>query len=218
MSLTPRSQPYSPLYLFLFGVGGLAASLFGAWLVITILLRPPMDEIITLFSALAGSAVISLFIGFVATYYTARVSPSLLLTLIIAYLWTALLMIMNVWNGARLMFFNIDHDLPLAISLLVFASILAAAFGLAVTMRVVGDLRELSRSASLIARGEFSARAIARGRDEVSQVALSFNEMAGQLEEAEEIRRELNQLRKDLIAWTSHDLRTPLTSMRAMVE
>jgi signal transduction histidine kinase len=49
-------------------------------------------------------------------------------------------------------------------------------------------------------------------------VAASFNDMAAQLQQAEEERRELETLRKDLIAWTSHDLRTPLTSMRVMVE
>ena len=42
--------------------------------------------------------------------------------------------------------------------------------------------------------------------------------MAAQLEAAEEQRAELEKLRNDLIAWTSHDLRTPLTSIRAMIE
>ena len=36
--------------------------------------------------------------------------------------------------------------------------------------------------------------------------------------QAEAQRSELETLRRDLIAWTSHDLRTPLTSIRAMVE
>lgn len=218
MSIT--FQPHKNLLLthILVGAGGIVASIIGAWLVITLLLKPPMGEIIQLFSALSTSAILSLLIGFVAIFFVARVSPSLLLTLTLAYIWTAILIIMNVWNGARLMFFNLDHDLPLAISLLVFASILAAAFGMAVTLRVVGDLRELSFSAQNIAAGNLSIRADVYGRDEVSRVAKSFNEMAEKLEEAEEVRAELNQLRKDLVSWTSHDLRTPLTSMRAMVE
>ena len=39
-----------------------------------------------------------------------------------------------------------------------------------------------------------------------------------QLQDAAAQREELDRLRQDLIAWTSHDLRTPLTSIRAMIE
>jgi signal transduction histidine kinase len=52
----------------------------------------------------------------------------------------------------------------------------------------------------------------------VAQVSRVFNEMAAQLQETEAQRAELEQMRRDFIAWTSHDLRTPLTSIRAMVE
>ncbi len=46
----------------------------------------------------------------------------------------------------------------------------------------------------------------------------AFNEMADQLEQVEKQREELDRLRRDLIAWASHDLRTPLTSIRVRVE
>ncbi|MCA9967947.1 MAG: hypothetical protein KC423_27065, partial [Anaerolineales bacterium] len=44
------------------------------------------------------------------------------------------------------------------------------------------------------------------------------NMMAAQLQATERKREELEQMRRNFIAWTSHDLRTPLTSIRAMVE
>jgi signal transduction histidine kinase len=56
------------------------------------------------------------------------------------------------------------------------------------------------------------------GVDEVAQVSIAFNEMAAQLERTAAEREELENLRRDLIAWTSHDLRTPLTSIRVMIE
>ncbi len=202
----------------LFGAIGLIASFILAWIAVRTLLGATLADLQPLTAPLAVSGIVSLVIGFAATWLTARVSRSLLFTLISAYLWSAILILTNFWNGARLMFFNSDHDLPLAVSLLVFASILAAAFGLAVTVRIVADLRELSNSAVQIAEGNLQKRASVRGRDEVSQVAQSFNNMASKLEEAEGVRNELSQLRKDLVSWTSHDLRTPLTSMRAMVE
>jgi signal transduction histidine kinase len=42
--------------------------------------------------------------------------------------------------------------------------------------------------------------------------------MAFQLEEAAEQRKELETLRKELIAWIGHDLQTPLTSISAIIE
>ena len=56
------------------------------------------------------------------------------------------------------------------------------------------------------------------GRDEVATLAESFNQMASQLQAMDEKQRELERLRKDLIAWVSHDLQTPLASMRAILE
>ena len=208
----------SLLNYLLIGVIGLLASFFLGWIVVRMLMGAPFAELQPLIGPLALSGILSLVIGFMATWYTAQVSRSLLLTLVSAYVWSGILIIMNFWNGARLMFFNNDHDLPLAVSLLVFASILSAAFGLAVVWRIVSDLRELADSATQIAEGNLERRSMVRGRDEVSKVATAFNDMAEKLEEAEGVRNELQQLRRDLVSWTTHDLRTPLTSMRAMIE
>lgn len=202
----------------IFGIIGLVVSFILAWIAVRLLLGASFADVQPLTGPLALSGIVSLVLGFAATWVTARVSRSLLFTLISAYLWSAVLILTNFWNGARLMFFDADHDLPLAVSLVVFASILAATFGLAVTVRIVADLRQLAHSAAEIARGNLNVRSIVRGRDEVSQVAGAFNDMATKLEEAEGVRQELEQLRRDLVSWTSHDLRTPLTSMRAMIE
>jgi signal transduction histidine kinase len=42
--------------------------------------------------------------------------------------------------------------------------------------------------------------------------------MAAQLDEAARKQRELDTLRRDLVAWIGHDLRTPLTSIRVILE
>jgi signal transduction histidine kinase len=56
------------------------------------------------------------------------------------------------------------------------------------------------------------------GHDEVAALSTTFNKMAEQLQTADQKQRELEGLRRDLIAWVSHDLQTPLTSMRAILE
>ncbi len=42
--------------------------------------------------------------------------------------------------------------------------------------------------------------------------------MAEKLSEAEKKKEELNQLRRELVAWSSHDLQTPLASVQAIIE
>jgi signal transduction histidine kinase len=63
-----------------------------------------------------------------------------------------------------------------------------------------------------------STRVSVQGRDELAQLTRSFNAMAAQLEQAQAKQHELDVLRRELVAWVSHDLRTPLTSIRAMLE
>jgi signal transduction histidine kinase len=68
------------------------------------------------------------------------------------------------------------------------------------------------RDASVrLAAGEMTARAPGGGPAELDQLAASFNAMAATLE------RDLDA-RRDLVAWASHDLRAPLTSLQAMLE
>jgi signal transduction histidine kinase len=110
------------------------------------------------------------------------------------------------------------HDLSLAGVLLVFAAVIATTFGVFVAASVTDGLRHLTDAARRLAAGDLSARADVAGKDEVAQLSEAFNEMAVQLQETEAKREELDRLRRDLIAWTSHDLRTPLTSIRVMVE
>jgi signal transduction histidine kinase len=75
-----------------------------------------------------------------------------------------------------------------------------------------------NRAAQEIAGGDLSARVSVTGNDEMASLARTFNEMAGQLQAADQKQRELDLLRRNLIAWAGHDLRTPLASIRAIVE
>ena len=54
--------------------------------------------------------------------------------------------------------------------------------------------------------------------DEIGELAVSINTMAAKLEASLEKERDLTQSRRELVSAVSHDLRTPLASIRAMVE
>ncbi len=198
-------------------IGGVLFALLIVTFAMSILMDPALGELATLTMTLGATSILSLAIGYFLYRKGWTRSPSLSLTLIFTYGWAAVLTLLNVWIMAELMFVN-DHDLVLAGILLIFAVIIATTFGVFVSASVTNSLRGLAYSAHRFAAGDLSTRVPVDGRDEVAVVAQSFNDMAAKLEVANQKREEVETLRRDLIAWTSHDLRTPLTSIRAMIE
>jgi signal transduction histidine kinase len=83
---------------------------------------------------------------------------------------------------------------------------------------VTERIQLLKGAAEKLAEGDLQTRVPVQGHDEVSMLAATFNQMAEQLQAADQKQRELESLRRDLIAWVSHDLQTPLTSIRAILE
>lgn len=88
------------------------------------------------------------------------------------------------------------------------ASIAAA---LLLARSVTGPVERLRSASAALARGDLSARASAEGPAELAELAATFNQMAQNIDE-------LFDARTQLVAWASHDLRTPLSSLQAMLE
>ncbi len=204
-----------PWRLFAVGVVGALALVA---ILMTVFMQAPVKDITTLIYWLSISSLVSLAVGYLLYRRGLTRSPSLGLTLVLTYAWAGLLTLSNVWIMSERMFFSKDHDLILSGILLLFAAVIATTFGIFVATSVTDGLRQLAQTAQQIAEGNLQARVAIQGRDEVAQVGETFNEMAMQLQQAAQEREELEKMRKDLIAWTSHDLRTPLTSIRAMIE
>ncbi len=94
---------------------------------------------------------------------------------------------------------------------------LGAAVGLALVgaaflaHRMTRSLDDLSTAAAAVASGRFRDPITVTSRDEIGSLARSFNSMVGQLRRVEETRR-------DFFATVSHELRSPLTSIRGAAE
>lgn len=91
------------------------------------------------------------------------------------------------------------------------AAALALLLGWFLVRHLAGPLRGLEKAASRIAAGDLAARVPAAGEDELGQLAQAFNMMAESLEQAERAKRQV-------IADVAHELRTPITILRAAVE
>lgn len=88
---------------------------------------------------------------------------------------------------------------------------LAISLSFLLTRRVLRPLAEMTRMTQQFAAGNYQARAAVSGKDELADLAASFNRMADGLERVE-------QLRKRLVADVAHELRTPLTNVRGYLE
>lgn len=203
-----------PLTYFL---GILAALTLTVAMVIAVM-RPPLNDLmqLALLFAITGSA--SGLVGYVAFQLGWwRRLPHLDQALTLGYVLAAGLTLLNVWLTARLMFIN-EHDLTLAGLLLLFASGISISFGYFLSASLTHILGEVADGAQAVSLGDFSQRVNVTGTDEVAQLARAFNAMAARLEQADADARALDAARRDLVAWASHDLRTPLASLRAMLD
>lgn len=87
----------------------------------------------------------------------------------------------------------------------------AVVLSLALSERVAGPVSRLASAARRIAAGHYTERVPASGRDEVGELAGSFNAMAGSLEATE--RRRL-----ELVGDVAHELRTPIATLDGYLE
>lgn len=180
--------------------------------------RPPMGEVWLITGFLLITTVISAVAGY-AAYRLGWMnrSPNIRTALLGSYALACLLTFINVWLTARLMFTD-QHDLLLGTVLLIFAGAIAMALGYLLSSSFLDRIQSLDKAAQKIAGGNLSIRVPVEGKDELAGLAITFNEMASQLEESAKKRRELDVLRRELIAWIGHDLQTPLTSISAIIE
>ncbi len=199
-------------------LGAVALSLALALGFFFLLMRPPMTDLGLMTLFLAITAIISIAIGYGA-YRLGWInrSPHISWVLLGGYALASALTFLNVWVTARLMFAS-QHDLRLATVLLLFSGGIAISVGYFFSAALTDRIVTLNLAANELAQGQLSVRVPVVGNDEMASLARTFNEMAARLEEAADKQQELDSLRRNLIAWAGHDLRTPLASVQAIVE
>jgi signal transduction histidine kinase len=186
---------------------GFAVSVMGA----------PAADVRQLAVVLLGGGAASLLLGAATVRLAQGRAVGLRVRVAAAYVAGLTVTLVNVLVAALLMFLS-AHDLLLLLLVLGFSTVLSLLFGYAVSGAVAGDLERLSGAARRLAGGDLGARVGLRGADEVAQLGATFDAMAARLQQSIERERAQEQARRELVAAVSHDLRTPLTTTRAMVE
>jgi signal transduction histidine kinase len=150
----------------------------------------------------------SLLVG-LAVAYLLRAAPTVWLQLAgLAFLSVCVPLAAVLFSGWVM--FHMGADLKILIVAAAAASA-AVVSSLILARSITTSIRRVGASSQLLAAGDLSARAPVGGAAEIADLADAFNTMATSIGQLFDARREL-------VAWASHDLRTPIASLQAMVE
>jgi signal transduction histidine kinase len=205
---------FYPLGLFAGMLGALGISLA----IVILNLNPPESDVQLLFVFMLGSGSIS--VGSVYIFNRLGVFErftSLRWAMLANIVLLVLIIFLNVWLTAQLMFIS-QHDFILTLALLIFAGVVSTICIFFVSNAWIGRIHRLGEAARRMQSGDLSGSLPVHGNDELAQLTTAFNQMVSGLQAVETQKRHLEQTRRDLVAWVSHDLRTPLAGIRAMNE
>jgi signal transduction histidine kinase len=125
-------------------------------------------------------------------------------------------MIAAVVGTARAMFIS-EHDYTVVLWICLVAGIVSACFGSLVGAVVVRSSRQLREGARRFGEsGRYDAEVT--GPAEFTALNDELRETSRKLADAREREQRLEESRRELVSWVSHDLRTPLSGLRAMAE
>ena len=185
---------------------------------VVLLLEPSGGDLAALstFLLLFGGATIALALG-VRRYGLPFPPRTLKGRLVFVSVITASIALANVGFIALLMFLS-THDLALLAGLLGFSLALSIVVALAMSETMLHGLKDLVAATHRMSRGELETRVSIDSSDEIGGLGKAFNQMAERLERSFARQKDIENARRVLVTAVSHDLRTPLASIRVMVE
>ena len=196
-------------------VGALAAVLVGLAL-FEVTMQPSSSERLELAGIFVAMAVVMVLAGAVVPRL-ARRSSRLVTSLFVVSLASIGIALLGIVIAANRMFFS-DHDLTLLLVVLGFGLVAALVFAALASTALTDDLRRMATTAHRVADGDLEARTGVDRSDEVGALASDIDAMATELARAAAVRDAEDARRREFFAAVGHDLRTPLSSMQAVVE
>jgi signal transduction histidine kinase len=173
----------------------------------------PQVQVVLIAAGCAG-AVGTLGIGVIWLLRRA----SLRMSLMAAGAITVLAVVAGTLGTANAMFIS-QHDLGVVVVVCVVAGLVAFGFSWLIGRQVEVGSRALRQAARSLGQ-EGSGFSAPNGpmSAELAGLSRELAATAGKLQESRERERRIEQARRELVAWVSHDLRTPLAGLHAMAE
>lgn len=188
-------------------------------LLVQLLMSPPASDLRQMAAYLTISGAVTLAAGWLAIRSIDHVvGMSLRTKSFFAAATGSAVALLNIVIVAQLMFVSTGHDFKLLLALIAFSAVVTVFFSLWIASATVQRVEAIATAVRALATGDLATRAEVTGCDEVSRLGRDVNQLAERLKLAEEQRTAIDAERRELTAAISHDLRTPLASVRAMVE
>jgi signal transduction histidine kinase len=150
-------------------------------------------------------------------YARTRATGSFRLQFAVSVAGVAVLALGVVLWSARQMFVS-ESDAAVLGSLMAFAAIIGVRAATILAERSARDVEQLRAGLERIESGDLDHRIVPQGAAELRALAEAANEMAAALRAAGDERARSDGARRSLVAAVSHDLRTPLASLRLLVD
>jgi signal transduction histidine kinase len=110
------------------------------------------------------------------------------------------------------------HGAAEVAAIVVVAGALAVMSARLVAGGILRDVEAIRDGLTAVGRGRRDVQIETEARDELSELAVAANAMIDRLRSEETARDQAEAARRDLVAAVSHDLRTPITSLRLLAE
>lgn len=194
----------------------LVAVVAAALLVAEATMQPSPRDRAVLIGIFAGVGVATLVAALVLARMTRRLRSvsTAVLSVAVGAVAAATLAVLA---SAATMFLN-GHDLRLVLVSLGLGVGLGSVAAATITSHLTEDLAAIGEVTRAVAEGRRDVRTGVDRPDEVGQLASAFDDMVGRLAIAEDERDRMEAARREFLASVSHDLRTPLTSLRSALE
>ncbi|MFI5237201.1 MAG: ATP-binding protein [Ignavibacteriales bacterium] len=111
-----------------------------------------------------------------------------------------------------------SYILRLGLRSMTITIIAAALFSLIALGLITKNMRKIASVVRRFKEGDLKARIKSKSKGEIGEFAESFNEMADTIVKNIEEIKTMDNLRRELVANVSHDLRTPLATIQGYIE
>jgi signal transduction histidine kinase len=145
-------------------------------------------------------------------------SASLSVVTCVGLAFVAIILYEYNWLPFRGVFVLLHESVGVIPTMIIVGLVLFVFYVVVLSFRHIRYLEEIGRAVQRLSTGQLDHKIPIRTRDEMGKLAENINIMSAKLKSSMEEERQAVQAKQELITNVSHDLRTPLTSIKGYLQ